>query len=146
MNQTLLVAQLNGRRIAMAASQIESIVEISRITPVPQTPDYIEGLSTLRSKALTVINCARVLKINREHSQADTDRQAAVVHHAGHDYALLLDAVEDVVETQNVPEEILGGVGDEWSDVALGIVETEVGPALMVNVEAFITVKSDTAH
>lgn len=141
MNEPILLARLAGRRIALIARDIEAIVEINDITPVPMAPAHVEGLSTLRSKALTVINGARVL--GQEDSARDTtvDRKAAVIVRDGHHYALLLDEVEDVVEAQSEPQSVLGGVGEEWSQAANGVVETATGPVLLVKVEPFINVK-----
>ncbi|MBH5323178.1 chemotaxis protein CheW [Aurantiacibacter sediminis] len=140
MSEPIFVAHLADRRIAFAARRLESIVEISKIMPVPRSPDHIEGLTTLRSQTLTVINCRRVLGVEDAEVSGDEPRQAAVVKHGMHQYALLLDDVEDVVEWDGEIKDILGGVGDAWERMANGVVETEGGPALLLNVEPFIEV------
>ncbi|APE27403.1 chemotaxis protein CheW [Aurantiacibacter gangjinensis] len=145
MNDPILIASLAGRRVALIAREIESIVEIERITPVPRAPDHVEGLSTLRSQALTVINCARVLGEEESSDASSGVRQAAVIKHNGHHYALLLDDVEDVVEARGAPEQVLGGVGKAWTRVAAGVVDTEIGSALLLRVEPFINAEPVTA-
>lgn len=139
MSETIVLAHLAGKRIALSASAIESIVEVDEITPVPRAPAYIEGLSSLRSQALTVVNCAKFLRVNETPRDSDEPAQAAVVKRDGQHFALLLDRVDDVVELDAEPEAVLGGVGDGWSDVALGNVEIGNGSALLVDVEAFTT-------
>lgn len=146
MSETILLARLAGRRIAFPAPRLESIVEIDRITPVPRAPHYIEGLSTLRSQSLTVINCLRVLGIDEGESEPAEVRHAAVIKHGGHHYALVLDDVEDVVEWHGDVEPVLGGVGEEWEKVAVGVVETEAGPALLLDVEPFVEVELEPAQ
>ena len=145
MSEPILLAQLAGRQIAFPAHQIDSIVELGKVTPAPRSPAYIEGLSTLRSKSLTVINCKSVLGIADDESAPDGIRLAAVVKHGAHHYALILDDVQDVVEPQHEPEPVLGGVGKEWARVASGVVETEVGTTLMMRVEPFIEVEAKLA-
>ncbi|MDE1466188.1 CheW domain-containing protein [Aurantiacibacter sp. D1-12] len=145
MNEPILLAQLAGRQVAFPARQIDSIIELGLITPVPRSPHYVEGLSTLRSKSLTVINCKSVLGIDEEHAEPGDIRQAAVVKHGSHHYALLLDDVHDVVETKADPQDVLGGVGEEWARVASGVVETSAGPALLMSVVPFIEVETEFA-
>lgn len=145
MNEPILLAQLAGRQIAFPAHKIESIIELGRVTPVPRSPDHIEGLSTLRSKSLTVVNCKRVLGIEDDEQHADGIRQAAVVKHGEHHYALVLDDVQDVVEPDGEPGDVLGGVGPEWARVAYGVVETEAGTTLLMKIEPFIEVETESA-
>ena len=137
MNVPVLIARLAGKRIAIPAKRIESIVDIDHVTPVPQAPAHVEGLSTLRSQTLTVINCTRVVDETNP-ALAGGGARAAVVMVGGHGYALMLDSVEDVVLALTEPEDVLGGVGASWTPVALGMIETESGAALLVEVERFI--------
>ena len=62
----------------------------------------------------------------------------SVVELDGHNYALTVDAVEDVVEALSEPAAIRAAMGDGWERVSLGMVETEEGPLLLVDVAALI--------
>ncbi len=145
MNEPILLAQLAGRQIAFPAHRIESIIELGKVTPVPRSPRHIEGLSTLRSKSLTVVNCKLVLGIDDDWQDTDGVRQAAVVKQGEHHYALILDEVQDVVAPLGNAGSVLGGVGEEWAKVASGVVETEAGSALLIKIEPFIEVETESA-
>ena len=145
MNEPILLAQLAGRQVAFPACKIESIIELGKVTPVPRSPAYIEGLSTLRSKSLTVIDCKSGLGIAHGADRGDEGRKAAVVKHGGHHYALILDDVQDVVEPKGDGDDVLGGVGAEWARVSSGVVETDAGTVLLLNVEPFIEVETEFA-
>ena len=49
-----------------------------------------------------------------------------------------VDAVEDVVEPLSEPAPIRAAMGEGWERVSLGMVETEEGPLLLVDVAALI--------
>ena len=136
MNMSVLLVQLAGQRIAMPALEVDSVIELDKITPVPGAPSHIVGISSLRSRALTVIDCAKVLEENDIYRNGT--KTAAVLNFEGHDYALLVDSVEDVVEALAVPVPVPGGAGDIWAKISDGLIETHVGPAMLIKMDAVI--------
>jgi purine-binding chemotaxis protein CheW len=69
---------------------------------------------------------------------SDGIREAAVVEFDGHHYALIVDLVEDVVESASEPQPIRAAMGAGWERVSQGMVETESGPLLLIDVGALI--------
>ncbi|MEM7665915.1 MAG: chemotaxis protein CheW [Pseudomonadota bacterium] len=136
MTDLLVMTQIAGRRCALHASDVQSVIEVGTITPVPGTPGFITGLTALRSQALTVIDCRHALGFDT--IEWSTDTRAAVVRIAGHSYALIVDSIEDITSSVTEPEQVAGGFGPEWSAVATGMIETAIGPALMLDLEALI--------
>lgn len=136
MNELLVIVQIAGRRCALSANDVKSVIEIGAITPVPRTPDFIAGITALRSQSLTVIDCRRALGF--EASAGQTDHRAAVVASGGHAYALMVDAIEDITTATAAPGQVPGGFGAEWSRVATGMIETMTGPALLIDLAALI--------
>ena len=57
MNQLLLIVSVAGGRVAFPAAKVESVVELDALSPVPRAPAHVAGLSALRSRVLTVIDC-----------------------------------------------------------------------------------------
>ncbi|MDY7098737.1 MAG: chemotaxis protein CheW [Pseudomonadota bacterium] len=137
MSELLVMAQIAGRRCALHAHDVKSVIEVGSITPVPQSPPYIAGITALRSQALTVIDCRRALGF--EDLEWSTDERAAVVAVAGHSYALIVDAIEDIATGQSARDTVPGGFGKEWSRVATGMVETAIGPALLIDLAELIS-------
>ena len=62
----------------------------------------------------------------------------SVVELDGHHYALIVDMVEDVIEAQSDPAPVRAAMGQGWERVSQGMVETEEGPLLLVDVAALI--------
>lgn len=136
MNELLLMCLIAGRRAAIPAVRVLSVIEIESVTPVPRAPEFIVGLTALRSQALTVIDCR--ISLGFSHSESVVGSRAAVIEHEGHRYALLVDEAFDVAEAQSEPVQLPGGFGEGWRRAAKGMVETEGGPALLVDVEQLI--------
>ena len=52
---------------------------------------------------------------------------------------MIVDIVEDVVESSSDPIPIRAAMGDGWERVSQGMIETEQGPLLLIDVAALIT-------
>ncbi|MFN3864364.1 MAG: chemotaxis protein CheW [Erythrobacter sp.] len=136
MNELLVIIQIAGRRCALSAHDVKSVIELGTITPVPRAPEFITGITALRSQTLTVIDCRRALGFGA--GDAPTDNRAAVVASGGHSYALMVDTIEDITTAIGLPGQVPGGFGREWSRVARGMIETMTGPALLIDLAALI--------
>jgi purine-binding chemotaxis protein CheW len=134
--QLLVILQIAGRRCALDALDVKSVIETGAITPIPRAPAWIAGITALRSQALTVIDCRRAIGLNE--GDWPTDHRAAVVSEGGHTYALLVDGIEDITTAVGEPGQIPGGFGAEWSRIAIGMIETMAGPALLLDCPALL--------
>ncbi|GLR47675.1 chemotaxis protein CheW [Sphingomonas astaxanthinifaciens] len=137
MNELLLVVRIAGQRVAMPAARIESVVELDTLIPVPRAAEHVAGLSALRSRVLTVICCRRSLGLDMP-DVLDGILEAAVTELDGHHYALIVDGVEDVIEAQSDPAPVRAAMGEGWERVSTGMVETEEGALLLVDVGALV--------
>jgi purine-binding chemotaxis protein CheW len=137
-NELLLVVTIAGQRVALPAASVESVVELEALIPVPRAAPHVAGLSALRSRVLTVIDCRRALALG----SSDTGQgpcEAAVVEIEGHHYALIVDSVEDVVEATADPTPVRAAMGRGWEHVSIGLVETdEEGALLLIDVAALV--------
>jgi purine-binding chemotaxis protein CheW len=138
MAELLLVVTIGGERVALPAAAVESVVELDALSPVPRAPAHVAGLSALRSRVLTVIDCMRSLELGATDC-SDGIYEAAVVELDGHHYALIVDLVEDVVEAMSEPVTLRAAMGEGWERVSKGMVETEQGPLLLVDIGAIVS-------
>jgi purine-binding chemotaxis protein CheW len=135
MADLLLIVRLDGERLALPADDVESVVELDQLTPVPGVPAHVAGLAALRSRVLTVIDCVSALDPER---RIATVRDAVVVVAEGHPYALLVDAVEDVVDAEGELGPVRTALRGGWGRVARGMIEAEGQLTLVGDVQAFI--------
>ncbi|GAC1576928.1 MAG: hypothetical protein NVS3B5_08730 [Sphingomicrobium sp.] len=64
--------------------------------------------------------------------------EAVVAEVDGHHYALLVDLVKDVIEAKGEPSPIRAAMTAGWGRVSLGMIETQEGPLLLVDVAALV--------
>lgn len=95
MPSLFLIAHIHGCRVAINSDQIESIVNVPDVIPVPHCDPRVAGLFALRSRVLTLIDSQYVVTGERRTLQRGC--LAVVVEIAGHHYGLAVDKVEDVV-------------------------------------------------
>ena len=144
MSGLMVMSQIAGRRCALPACDVQSVIELGTVTPVPQTPRFIAGITAMRSQTLTVIDCRQALGFDAR--QWEQDIRAAVVSVGGHSYALITDAIEDITTAIGEPQQISGGFGREWSRVATGMIETSSGPALLLDLKTLIAGSDDDSE
>ena len=144
MSGLLLVVRISDRRIALRAAEVHSVIELDALTPIPRAPSHVAGLSALRSRVLTVIDCRRSLELELR-AEPDARPKAAVVEFEGHLYALLVDEVEDVVEARSDCTPLRTALGHGWHRAALGMIETDGGPLLLMAVAGLIAGPQDSA-
>lgn len=130
MADLLLIARLAGRRIAFPAAEVEAVVELEGVTPVPRAAPHVAGLSALRSRVLTVIDGLAALEAGRS---GEACRDAIVIPSGGHTYALMVEEVEDVIEAAAPPHPLNAPLGAGWDRVAIGTVEVEGELFLLVD-------------
>ena len=136
MNDLLVMAQIAGRRCAFPARDVSSVIEVSTITPVPRSPDFIAGITAMRSQALTVIDCRCALGFDPD--RWALDNRAIVVAVENYSYALRVDSIEDITTAVSESEQVPGGFGSEWTRVSTGMVETKDGPVLLIDLHQLI--------
>lgn len=135
MNERLLIAYIDGRRVAMPAPAVHSIIEIDSVKPVPLAPPHMVGITAMRSRTLSVIDCRLALGFG---SGLEKGEQAIVVERGGHAYALLVDCADDVADQLSDPAAPPGALGPGWDHIGRGMVETSLGPALLVDIDCLV--------
>ncbi len=136
MTQLYLLAKVAGTSIAVRTEEIEAVVKLADISPVPGMPIHIAGLSALRSRVLTMIDIAALI---RGEATSATRRSLAIVADiAGHSYGLMVDSVSDICEAPDGELPLRGQLDAVWAPYAQAIVETEQGANLLVSLAGFI--------
>lgn len=135
MTELFVLARIAGRDVAIPSEQVESVVDIGVITPVPRAAAVVRGLAALRSRVVTVIDTA--VSLGRAATSPGVGR-AVIVRRDGHDYALLVDALEDIEPLTLLP--LANGVALDpiWRGIALGIVERDGEPVLAIDLAALL--------
>ena len=136
MEQLYLLATLAGTRVAVAAHEVEAVVKLAEISPVPGMLRHVAGLSALRSRVLTIIDVPAL--IHGTPTPADQRGLAIIADISGHSYGLLVDAVHDIGEVPEGDLPLRGQLDRAWATYARAIVEQDGHPHLLVSLASFI--------
>lgn len=101
--QTYLSFKLSEEIFAINVSKVLNILEMSRITKIPKTPDYMKGVINLRGTVLPVIDLR--IKFGLPEKEPTVDTSIIVLSINLNDETILVgtlvDAVKEVLELKN---------------------------------------------
>jgi purine-binding chemotaxis protein CheW len=63
-----IIFSLGGSKYAVPIHQVLEVGEPQRITPVPNVPDWVLGVTNLRGDIISVVDCGAFLNINEKNS------------------------------------------------------------------------------
>jgi purine-binding chemotaxis protein CheW len=135
MTDLFLVAHLAGRAVAIESCQVESVVDIGEIVPVPRADRQVRGLAALRSRVVTVIDSRVALGLE---AATEVGSRAIITVVDGHHYAILVDSLEDVAPFAMAPLSSGVVLDGGWRQVGCGIVERNGEPVLAITLRALI--------
>jgi purine-binding chemotaxis protein CheW len=76
--------------------KVREIIQMCKITPVPRTPDYIEGVINLRGKVIPIVDLRSRFDLPR---QGRTEQTCIIVVHLdGVETGLIVDQVSEVID------------------------------------------------
>ena len=130
-----LIAQIAGRTVAIDSAEVESVVDIGTIVPVPRAERHIRGLAALRSRVVTVIDTRAALGLDPGAVEAT---RAVITIVDGHHYAVLVDALDDVAPFDLTALAAGIRLDNGWSQIGRGIVERDGEPILVIALDALI--------
>ena len=126
MTSLVLIARIAGQRIAFDAAEIEAVVDLEAVVPVPFAPPHLRGLAAIRSQIVTVIDAAVALGLP---PQTPSGR-ALVALVEGHRYAIRVESVDDVVAMPAAGPRNDAPMSPEWAAASLGRIELDDGFAV----------------
>lgn len=135
MSELVLIVCIAGNAVAIRADAVSSVVELDEIAPVPRAAPHVAGLAALRSRVLTVIDTYAAIGVPRP---GTASREAVVVELDGHHYALIVDSVDDVLQSSGGTDATRIPLKDGWARIAAGTVEADGDMLLLVDVAALV--------
>lgn len=136
MAQLYLFARVAGTAIAVRTEEVEAVVKVSEISPVPGMQIHICGLSALRSRVLTMIDVAAL--ITGRATPPEARSLAIVADISGHSYGLMVDSVSDICTVHDGELPLRGQLEAAWQPYAQAVVENEGEPHLLVSLAGFV--------
>lgn len=136
MDQLYLLATLADTRIAVETGEVEAVVRLTDISPVPGMGAHVAGLSALRSRVLTIVDVAAL--ICGKATPVERRGLAIIANISGHSYGLMVDGVSDICRVPEGELPLRGQLDPAWAPYVRALVEHEGHPWLLVSLAAFI--------
>jgi purine-binding chemotaxis protein CheW len=136
MSQLYLFARVADTHVCVRSDEIEAVVKVAEISPVPGMPVHIAGLSALRSRVLTMVDIGAL--IHGRPTSRERSSLAIIADISGHSYGLMVDSVSDICTVPDGELPMRGQLDAAWMPYAQAIVENEKTPYLLVSLAAFI--------
>ncbi|WP_422359606.1 chemotaxis protein CheW [Reichenbachiella sp.] len=97
----LIVFKLGEEEYALPIEQIKEVVLTPRISPMPQTPDYVKGIANIRGNVIAIMDFEQKfgLKPNKKKLNNGTVNYTLVIESEDHNVGIL---VNDVPNTLSV--------------------------------------------
>ena len=102
MDRQLVILKLGREHFGVDISAVESIIKAQEITSVPQSLDFVEGITNLRGAVLPVIDLRKRFGIQIQEESNDT--RIVVINNGQSKIGMVVDGVSEVL---TIGEEII---------------------------------------
>jgi len=92
----MMVFELDGEEYAVPLTELQSVILIPEITPIPNAPEFITGVLNLRGKVVVVIDLEKRFDLVRENKIQP--KHIIVVEIQDNLYGVLVDEVREVLQ------------------------------------------------
>lgn len=128
--------QLEDEFYGINVMQVQEVLRLTEIAPVPGAPPYVLGIINLRGSVVTVIDTrARFGLVTKE---ADESSRIIIVEVTGHVIGMLVDSVAEVVYLRQSDIDIAPNISDDSSRFIQGVCNREKYLLILVDVNKLL--------
>ncbi len=100
----VIVFALGDERYGVDISQVKEIIRPTKITRIPNAPEFIEGVVNLRGQITTIINLRT--RFGKETKETDSETRIIVVEYENAVIGMIVDTVNEVkyLSSKNIDE------------------------------------------
>lgn len=132
----LIVFSIDEQRYALPLPNIERIVRMVEITPLPKAPENVSGIINVQGRIIPVLNLRQHFGLSGR--EIDLNDQLIIAHTKRRWIAFMADTVGDVVEIMEKEvvksEEILPGM-----EYVLGLIKKDDGLIHILDIDAILS-------
>jgi purine-binding chemotaxis protein CheW len=92
--QQIIVFKLDEKLYGVNIDQIREITRIGEISPVPNSPSYVEGVTNLRGQVTVVVDLRK--RLGMQAKQFDKQSRMMVIESEGNPEGMIVDSVAEV--------------------------------------------------
>lgn len=134
-----VVFKLESNFYGLDVNNVLSIERVSKITRIPNSPEYMLGLMNLRGDVIPVIDLR--LKLGLDISEVDKNTRVIIVNESDNVVGLLVDLSSEVMEIDKdcVDKPPNSGLGNELLEFVDGIGKSSDKLIVLLNLKKILT-------
>lgn len=130
--------RLDGETYGINVMQVQEVLRMTEIAPVPGAPDYVIGIINLRGNVVTVIDTRK--RFGLIPTEADDSTRIVIIESDNNIVGILVDSVAEVVNLRGSQIETAPNVGnDESSKYIQGVFSREEDILILVDLNKFLS-------
>ncbi|SFM39842.1 CheW protein [Ectothiorhodospira mobilis] len=123
---------------AINVMQVQEVLRVSEIAPVPGAPHYVLGIINLRGNVVTVIDARRRMGLSDK--EPDDASRVVIIEVSGQVIGILVDSVAEVIELAAKEVDPAPNVGnDESSKYIQGVASRDGELTIVVDLNKLLT-------
>jgi len=130
--------KLDNEKYCINVMQVQEVLRVTDIAPVPGAPDYVIGIINLRGTVVTITDIRK--RFGLGHKEFDDSSRIVIVEIKNSVIGILVDSVADVVDLKNNEIESAPKVGNDESNKYIQGVSSKEGELLiLIDLEKFLS-------
>jgi purine-binding chemotaxis protein CheW len=140
----LVTFQLGQETYGIDIMDVEGIVKIEEIRPIPNAPSYVEGIFNLRGEIIPVINLHKRFHLKQARLSEEDELLSGfvIISLDGMHLAVIIDKVSRVVTIVGsdiqAPPQMISGIGAEYIQ---GVVHRDDGYLIILDIRRLFNMK-----
>ena len=122
--------RLDNEKYGINVMQVQEVLRMTEIAPVPGAPDYVLGIINLRGNVVTVIDTRR--RFGLPEADADDQTRIVIVEAGNQVIGILVDGVAEVMDVRASMIETAPNVGNDESSKYIQGVSSQNGELLIL--------------
>jgi len=130
--------RLGGEKYGINVMQVQEVLRVAEIAPVPGAPSYVLGIINLRGNVVTVIDTRN--RFGLMSKETDDNSRIVIIETESHIIGILVDSVAEVVELRSSDIETAPNVGnEETSRYIQGVTSRDNELLILVDLNKFLS-------
>lgn len=130
--------KLSEETYGVNVMQVQEVLRVSEIAPVPGAPGYVLGIINLRGNVVSVLDTR--LRFGLEKKATDDSTRIIIIELESQTIGILVDSVAEVEDVQGREVDTAPGVGNEESSRYIaGVVSRASGLLILVDVQRLLS-------
>lgn len=140
----LVTFQLGEELYGVDIMMVKEIVRVQEIRPIPNAPDYVEGIFNLRSEIIPIINLHKRFHLKKpvELEEDEYSGGFVILEIDGNKIGVIIDRIARVVTVEpdeiQPPPQMISGIGAEYIN---GVIRQEGGYLIVLDAKRLFSPK-----